>query len=93
MEQNVTSALALDAGRLFSAVEVAKLSPNGGILMPPGIRDVIIEIGCSDRNTMDDETLPNRPHSFLIAFEPLIDKYASLLAKVRLRRPGTSSCR
>ncbi len=72
-------------GGLFATVEIAKIDNNGSIRMPPDVRDVVIEIGCSDRNTLDDEHLPFRPSSFLISFEPLVDKYASLLAKANFR--------
>ena len=42
---------------------------------------VVLEIGASDRDTMDVELLPRRPYSFLITAEPVIDKYARALAR------------
>lgn len=66
--------------KLFVDTQVAALE-HGKLKMPSGTDEVIIEIGCSDRNTADDEILPRMNRSFLISFEPLLDKYAILLAK------------
>lgn len=69
-------------GSLFANVQVAHLN-KGAIRMPNTTRKVLMEVGCSDMFTMDDEALPLDHHrrSFLIAFEPLLDKYAVLLAR------------
>jgi FkbM family methyltransferase len=44
-----------------------------------------VEIGTSDRDTLDVELLPRLPSAFLVSFEPLIDKYARALAR---RKPS-----
>ena len=67
--------------RLTATVEVAWLHANGTLVVPPGTTDLLIEIGANSRNTMDIETLPKKPHSYLVTFEPILDKYASLLAR------------
>ena len=77
--------------RLMANVQVASLADDGeGISMPQGTKHVLIEIGCSDRNTMDEEVLPADPGAFLISFEPLLDKYAVLLARGTLRQHNNS---
>lgn len=79
---------------LFATLHLAHLDGHGRVAMPPGIRRVLIEIGCSDRDTMDVDELvryeknSTRNDSFLIAFEPLLDKYATLLARANERFNG-----
>lgn len=65
---------------LMVTTQVAMLE-HGKINMPSDTDGIVIEIGCSDRNTADDEILPKYPKGFLISFEPLLDKYAVLLAR------------
>jgi len=54
---------------------------NGVFKVPPGTEYLAVEIGCSDRNTMDEDWLEQNPKGFLVSFEPLLDKYAILLAR------------
>lgn len=49
--------------------------------MPPSTTSLLVEVGCSNRDTMDQEELPALRDAFLFSFEPLIDKYATLLAR------------
>jgi len=48
---------------LLATMHVAHLS-GGTLAVPPGLTSAVIEIGCSDRDTMDDKELdthfPNR---------------------------------
>ena len=39
------------------------------------------QVGSNTRNTLDRDFLPHEPSAFLLSFEPLLDKYASLLAR------------
>ena len=57
-------------------MEVARLTPSGALDLGEESmrREIVIEIGCSDRNTEDDEYLPTHSDAFLISFEPLLDK-------------------
>ena len=64
---------------LFATVQVAQL-PNGRLTIPPN-KTLAIEIGTSDRNTLDTELLPGRRDWFLVSLEPLSDKYARGLAR------------
>lgn len=74
---------------LLATMHVAHLS-GGTLAVPPGLTSAVIEIGCSDRDTMDDEELDTHfPNSFLLSFEPLVDKYALLLAKGTKRFVGS----
>lgn len=76
-----TAAADMPAIPLLSVLHLAQTNPDGGLVMPPTTQHVIIEIGCSDRDTADDLLLPNDPHAFLISFEPLLDKYSLLLGR------------
>lgn len=72
---------------LQASVHVAQLRPDGSLEGIPEDASVVIEVGANTRNTLDRELLPSEPKAFLISFEPLLDKYASLLA--RNSRPDT----
>jgi hypothetical protein len=61
---------------LLTTVHVAQVTPEGAIVVPPGTRRILFEIGCSDRDTMDEAELAKYNDSFLISFEPLLDKCA-----------------
>ena len=65
---------------LFATVQVARLGAGGDPRAqwhPVGIRNVLIESGCSDVDTMDEDVLPLDNSSFHIVFEPLLDKYVT----------------
>jgi FkbM family methyltransferase len=67
-------------------VHAAALHANGTFsAIPHGASPIIVEIGTSDRDTLDVELLPRLPSAFLVSFEPLIDKYARALAR---RKPS-----
>ena len=68
-------------------VHLAQLRPDGSLAGVPEGAHLVLEIGANTRNTLDRELLPQRPDAFLITFEPLLDKYAALLA--RNSRPDT----
>ena len=70
---------------LLSTVQLAHTTPDGRLRVPSSTRSVLIEIGCSDFHTMDVEELARYPDAFLVSFEPLLDKYAVLLARGRQR--------
>ena len=72
--------VAPNASSLMASIEVAKLEA-GHLRMPNTTRQVAIEIGCSDRETLDVQWLPLHPNGFLVSFEPALDKYAVLLAR------------
>ena len=74
-------------GALTAQVHLAQLRPDGSLAGIPEGAHVVLEIGANSRNTLDREFLPQRPDAFLITFEPLLDKYATLLA--RNSRPDT----
>ncbi len=69
---------------LTANVEVAHLVDGTGRLkVPHAATSAIIEIGCSDFDTADETLLEKKEHSraFLLSFEPLLEKYAVLLAR------------
>lgn len=66
---------------LHTEVQLIELLPNGTIPLPENTTEVAIEIGANSRDTMDQTWLPFRPNAFLITFEPILDKYATLLAR------------
>ena len=53
----------MQSDALLATMHVAHLS-GGTLAVPPGLTSAVIEIGCSDRDTMDDKELdthfPNR---------------------------------
>ena len=66
---------------LSAVVEVAMLDANGAISMPQSTTNVMMEIGCSDRNTIDQSgQLVTNSNAFLISFEPLLDKVCARIA-------------
>lgn len=71
---------------LFVTTQVAALK-DGHIRLPPGVNitDLAVEMGCSDLNTLDEQLLPQAPNTFLISFEPMVDKYAVLLSRAAER--------
>jgi hypothetical protein len=67
---------------LMVPLQVAWL--HGGYLpIPEAANPVLVEIGSSDRNTMDVELLPKLTSAFLVTAEPLLDKYARALGRRR----------
>ena len=67
-------------GRLIGKVHLAHLDAAGQLPVPPGAK-VILEVGANSRNTADEEYLPLIDAAFLISFEPLLDKWATLLSR------------
>lgn len=70
-----------EGGALVTEVHVAMLDEHGHIQVPHGVTEAIVEIGCSDRDTVDDQLDTKYPNAFLLSFEPLLDKYAALAAR------------
>lgn len=69
---------------LMANIEVAHLLPASGTLhISPQTTHALLEIGCSDFETLDETAMsrPENRNAFLLSFEPLLDKYALLLAK------------
>ena len=84
-----------DGGKLLVTTHVAQLNDDGSIQRPKGTQYTLMEIGCSDWDTLDqsgngqeESELDRHPFGFLIAFEPLLDKYAVLLARGTQRYHG-----
>ena len=55
--------------------------PGGRIPVPNRTKSLLVEIGTNSFDTWDQTLLPRKPHAFLVAFEPLVDKWALLLAR------------
>lgn len=70
-----------EGGTLVSELHIAMLDANGHVRVPPDVREAIVEVGCSDRDTVDDELDSKYRDAFLLSFEPLMDKYAVLAAR------------
>lgn len=47
----------------------------------PADKFVMVEIGSNTQNTLDQTMLPNNPETFVLTFEPLLDKYGTLLSR------------
>ena len=83
--------LAAVDGQLLATTHIAMLSSDGEWLrMPRRTKYVMLEIGCSDWDTLDEKELDkHKGLAFLVSFEPLLDKYAVLLARGTQRYHGT----
>ena len=79
----VSPAVEATADGLFARIQLATLS-NGLFHIPQNTSGIAIEIGTSDRDTLDVMLLPLMPKLFLLSLEPLIDKFARGLARNRL---------
>ena len=83
------SAVRLTQHGLVAPIHLAFTDRAGALMVPNHTSRIFVEIGCSDRDTMDaDGSLDRDPHAFLISFEPLLDKYATLLARGGPRHNG-----
>ena len=69
-----------DATSLVVPVHVAHLV-GGRLDLLVGAHPMLLEIGSSDRQTMDIDSLPSLPNASLVTLEPLIDKYARALGR------------
>jgi FkbM family methyltransferase len=67
-------------GRLQSTLHLANVDASGALLVPPTAK-LVLEIGANSRNTADLEYLPLEDEAFLVSFEPLLDKWATLLSR------------
>ena len=78
-------------GQLLATTHIAMLSPDGQFLrIPRRTEYILLEIGCSDWDTLDETEIDrHRGRGFLVSFEPLLDKYAVLLARGTQRFHGT----
>ena len=76
---------------LFQQVQIAPLRSDGTLKIPASARYLLMEVGVSDFDTMDVTELPLYPNGFLIAFEPLLDKFAINLARGAQRYHGSHS--
>ena len=66
--------------RLMAPMQVGMLL-DGALPIPVDATPILLEIGSSDRNTMDVEVLPKIPNAFLVTAEPLIEKYSRALGR------------
>ena len=68
---------------VFARVQVAAFTKQGLLPIPANL-SVVIEVGVSDRDTLDQELLGHYDNYFLVSMEPVVDKYARGLARNRL---------
>lgn len=69
------------AGALTVPLHVLHMLPDGRLPVPNKTREVFVEIGTNAFDTWDTQVLPKHPGAFLVAFEPLVDKWSLLLAR------------
>ena len=91
------SPLRADGDALFSSLHIASLdAKTGAVKMPDNTTHILMEIGCSDLDTLDDQALEADSSAFLLAFEPLVRaRYmrAHITIYIHSRTPlDTSSC-
>jgi hypothetical protein len=68
---------------IYAQLKLVELLPNGTLPLPSKTTHILLEVGANTRNTVDYEKLGQKQHAnaFLLTFEPILDKYASLLAR------------
>ena len=66
--------------QLLGTVHLAHLNAAGQLPVPLDAK-VVLEIGANSRNTAEEEYLPLDESTFLVSFEPLLDKWATLLSR------------
>ena len=71
--------------RLIAPMQVGLLI-DGVLPIPENFTSILLEIGSSDRNTMDVDMLPRMQDAFLVTAEPLIEKYSRALGRRRESR-------
>ena len=69
------------SGALSVPLHVLHMSSDGRIPVPNSTKELFVEIGTNAFDTWDMQLLPKHPDAFLVAFEPLVDKWALLLAR------------
>ena len=52
---------------LTAPVHLAFQDSTGRLAMPPGTRSVLVEIGCSDRDTLDEAAIDHYARSHLVS--------------------------
>jgi len=71
-----------NSGMMLATLQVATLQPNGTLALPETTTDVFIEVGTNSRNLYDGTgRFKSTPGGFLLSFEPILDKWAWLLAR------------
>jgi len=78
--------LMLEGDGLILETHVARLTADRHLAIPEDAFPIVLEIGSSDRDTMDVNFLPLWTSAFLVTCEPLIDKYAKALVRNPERR-------
>ena len=73
--------VSFEGDSLVAGLHIAHLDGNGALVAPPAAEYAIIEVGCSDRNTVDEDLDKKWPGAFLVSLEPLLDKYAVLAGR------------
>ena len=74
------SGLSFTESGVFSTLQLAVLK-DGVVDVPQNLEHALVEIGCSDFDTLALDTLPDDPLAFSLSFEPMLDKYATLMAQ------------
>ncbi|KAL3919180.1 MAG: hypothetical protein SGPRY_005725 [Prymnesium sp.] len=67
-------------GALTVPLQLLQLT-RGRIQLPNDTEALYLEIGTNSFDTYDQKLLPKQPKAFLLSFEPLLDKWATLLAR------------
>lgn len=69
-------------GSLVAHLQIASLIDDAlAVRMDPNTTHTYLEVGCSDVETLDRDVLNRDPTAFLVSLEPLLEKYAVLLAR------------
>ena len=69
------------AGALTAPLHVLHMLPDGRLPVPNKTQEIFVEIGTNSFDTWDVKMLPKHPGAFLVAFEPLVDKWSMMIAR------------
>ena len=87
LANNPCAAVEINESGIFSTLQLANLA-RGSLHVPRHLTHALVEIGCSDFDTLALGVLPRDPFAFSLSFEPMIDKYASILAQASREYEG-----
>ena len=76
-ERDLPDGYDVSTGALMATTTVARLTPSGHLLLPPGIQEVQIDVGTNSQGYLR----PSSSRVFVLGFEPLLDKYATMLSR------------
>lgn len=79
--------VSVEGHALIAGVQIAVVDDSGALLVPKSAKYALVEIGTSDRDTLDEKLDTTHRDAFLLSVEPLLDKYSVLISRSSDRGP------